>query len=879
MTAEMNSPLPTGTVTFLFTSIEGSTRLLQALGPRYDEVVAEHNRLLREAFTRYGGYEMGTEGDSFFVVFPSSGSAVHAAVEGQRALRSVELAGPRGVPVRMGIHTGEGRVVGSDYRGIDVHRAARIAAVAGGGQILVSESTQALAQNSSDESISFVNLGEHLLKDLDRPVHLYRVAAEGLDPGISVPGTLGGHPNNLPRRVNSFIGRDWELRDLRNKLEATRLVTLTGTGGTGKSRLALQAGEDMLETFEDGVFVVFLAPIADSNLVPSAIAQTLGLQRQGVTSMEEMVVRHLEEKRMLLILDNFEHLLPAAEFVSKLLASTRHLRILVTSRAALRISAEQEFPVPPMSLPSRFGRPDPIEMEMSEAVTLFLQRARAVSPAFDLTPANAEAIREICFRLDGLPLALELAAARIRTLEPSDLARRLNRSLDLLTGGARDLPLRQQTLRNTVAWSYELLDEPLRRLLAQVGVFAGGFSLEAAEAVCSEDALDLLEGLAEHSLVKASTSGDATRYLLLQPVREYALEKLEEGGEAATARERHAGYFLAMLEKAEPSMQGPHQVEWLERMEAENDNLRAALAWALKDRRHDIAARLGWRMWLFWWLHGYHQEGRRSMESLLAQNPEGTDRTMALAAAGNMALVEGDHVAAQAYFREGIVLSRQIDDKVRLAVCLHSLGLSSLNGTDLDLAVTCLREALPFFEASGNAMMVSGIHTHLGTAALLAGDVELAEAETKKGLTVARDSGDPLSTYFALYNLAQVALAHRDFRTAASLLNEGLGLVRDVGNQVRITYFLESLAMVEGREGNLERAARLLGASAALRDAGEVATFNYLTPSRNLYRETVAEVKRRMGEAAYEDSYRDGGQLTLRQAVDFALEAGAPVLV
>lgn len=873
----MSSKLPTGTVTFLFSDIEGSTRLLQALGARYDRVISDHNRILREAFARHGGSEMGTEGDSFFVVFPNSAGAVQAAIEAQRKLASFDFPGGAAVRVRMGIHTGDGRVVGGDYRGIDVHRAARVAGVASGGQILVSAATRALAQGSGDESFTFTDLGEHRLKDLEKPVHLYQVAAEGLEQTVVAPRSVGGHPNNLPCPASSFIGRELELRDLTKRVRDNRLVTLTGTGGTGKSRLAVRLGSDMLERFDDGVYVVFLAAVTDPKLVASAIAQALGVQRQGVTSMEETVLRHLSGKQMLLILDNFEHLLDAAGFVADLLTSTRHLKILVTSRAALRISAEQEYPVPPLSLPSRIGLPDPVEMGLSEAVNLFLQRARAVRPEFELTPANSFAVREICLKLDGLPLALELAAARIRTLEPTDLARRLHRSLDILTGGARDLPARQRTLRNTVAWSYDLLDARQRRLLAQLGVFAGGFSLEAAEAVCCDDALDLLEGLAEHSLVKATTTNEGTRYLLLQPVREYALDKLEETGDASETRHRHAQFFLGMLQKAERNMQGPAQVEWLDRMEAENDNLRGALAWALEDGRTDLAARIGWGMWMFWWLHGYHQEGRRSMEALLAQNPEGTGRTMALAAAGNMALVAGDHRAAQAWFRECIALSRRIDDRVRLAVSLHSLGLSSLNSMDLQVAVECLQEALPFFTAIGNDMMISGIYTHLGTAALLAGEVDRAKAETERGLAVARGSGDPVSTYFALYNLAQVALAHRDFEAAAPLLLEGLALVRNVGNQARITYFLESLAMVEGQGAGLERAARLLGASAALRDAGEVATFNYLTPSRDLYRETVAEVRRRMGEGWYDQTVAEGRQLTLRQAVEFALEGAVPV--
>ncbi|HEX2054175.1 MAG TPA: AAA family ATPase [Actinomycetota bacterium] len=875
MTPPAGQPLPTGTVTFFFSDVEGSTKLLQALGGGYDEVIGAHNRILREVFARLGGSEISTEGDSFFVVFRNARYAVEAAVEAQRALAAYPF--PDGVKmrIRIGIHTGEGRLVGDSYRGLDVHRAARIAAAANGGQILVSETTRILSEGSAGNTIRFVDLGEHRLKDLERPEHLYQVSAEGLEASSPAPRTVDGHANNLPLPVSAFVGRQRELRDLKKALADNRMVTMTGTGGTGKSRLAIQAGNELLDSFEDGVFIVFLASVGDPELVPSAVAQTLGLQKQGLTSVMETVVRYLSGKQMLLILDNFEHLLPAASFVAELLAETAHLKILVTSRAALRISAEQEFPVPPMSLPSRYGD-DLNELEQSEAVTLFLQRARLVRPDFELTPSNAAAIREICLRLDGLPLALELAAARMRTLLPHQVASRLNRSLDLLTSGARDLPDRQRTLRNTVAWSFELLDQDQRRLFCQLGVFVGGFSLDAVEAVCCDDALDLLEGLAEHSLVKAVTGLQGTRYLLLEPVREYAVERLEEGGEADATRERHARYFLEMAERAGKQMLGPEQVEWLDRLEMENDNLRAALAWAIGAGRHELAARMSWSLWMFWWLHGYHQEGRRSMESLLRLDLPAASRSMALVVAGNMALVAGDHPAAQAWFREGIELAREIGDYPRLAIALQSLGLSALNGMQLDEAVSAFAEALPLFTAAGNQMMVSGIHTHLGTAALLRGDLETADASTRQGLEIARRSADPVSTYFALYNLGQVALARRNFEEAAPLLREGLSLARQIGNQARVTYFLESLAIVFGAQGDVDRAARLLGASAALKDAGEIATFNYLTPSRDLYERAVEAVRAKMGREGYDEAFNDGRQLTLQQAVAYALEGELP---
>ena len=870
-----NEPPPSGTVTFLFSDVEGSTRLLQALGDRYDELIGAHNRLLRDVFARFGGREIGTEGDSFFVVFAHAGSAVEAAVEAQRALAAHRFPEGVRVRVRMGLHSGEGRVAGGTYVGLDVHRAARIAAAASGGQVLVSQATRVLSEAALGDAVRFTDLGEHRLKDLARPEHLYQVSAEGLERSFPRPTSVEGHPTNLAAPASSFVGRERELQQLKRLIAQNRLVTLTGTGGTGKTRLALEAGSQLLEQFPEGVFVVFLAGVSDADLVPSAIAQALGLQKQGVTSITETLERHLAGKRMLLILDNFEHLLPAAPLVAGFLGESPELRIVVTSRAALRLSAEQEFPVPPMSLPSPSSGLDPSQMERSEAVALFLQRVRSVRPDFRLTEANAGAVSEICLRLDGLPLALELAAARMRTLEPHQLAGRLNHSLDLLTHGSRDLPARQQTLRNTVAWSYDLLDPAQQSLFRQLGVFAGGFSLEAAESVCCEDSIDLLEGLAEHSLIESTIQGDGTRYRMLKPVREFAVERLESLGEAPATMLRHVQFFVAMAEEAGVQMQGPGQLEWLSRLETENDNLWAAMSWALEQSRHEEAARLGWGLWMFWWLHGYHQEGRRTMESLLSLDPPAPSRTIALAVAGNLALAAGDHQAARAWFRDAITLARQIGDRARLAVSLHSLGLSLLDGSELDEATACLEEALPFFVASGNGMMVSGIHTHLGTAALLAGDLERAEQQTRHGLVVARSSGDRVSTYFALYNLGQVALARGDAAGAAPLLEEGLALAREIGNQGRVSYFLESLAIAYGALGHFEKGSRLLGAAAGLKDAGEIATFNYLTPARAIYGPTVAEMKAAMGDAGYEEAQEEGRQLTLAQAVAYALEGQA----
>lgn len=868
----MDTGLPTGTVTFLFTDIEGSTQLLQSLGEGYDVVLSTHHAILREAFAAHGGTEVGTEGDSFFVVFAGARAGIDAAVAAQRGLAAHEFPNGVKVRVRMGIHTGEGRLVDGNYRGIDVHRAARIAAAGHGGQILVSETTRALVEGSPGEDLGFTDLGEHRLKDLEHPDRLFQLTAPGLLSSFPPPRSVDSRPNNLTAPATSFIGREQELQDIRKQLNDNRLVTLTGPGGTGKSRLAIQIAYELLPKFDDGVFLVPLASVTDPALLASTVAQVLGLRQQGTTSIESTVKQHLASKSTLLILDNFEHLLSAAFFVSDLLAETSRLTVLVTSRAPLRIVAEQEYPIPPMSLPAQDRATDLIALETSEAVRLFIQRARAVRPDFALTERNAGEIVEICRRLDGLPLALELAAARIRTLEPHEVARRLNRSLSFLTGGPRDLPARQQTLRNAIAWSYDLLDEQMRELFARLGVFSGGFSLEAVEAVCCDEALDLLEMLAEQSIVKATLDQFGARYVMLGPVKEYALERLEESGQAATTREKHARYFYRLALEAGRNLQGKTQVEWLGRLELEKDNLRAAMAWALDSGDDEVAAGMGWSLWMFWWLHGHQQEGRRAMEALLRHNPADPQRSMALAIAGSTTLVQGDHTTANRYFRECIELARAIGDKPRLSFCLSSLGLSSLNLSDWDTAVACFEEALPLFREEGNQMMVSGAWTNLGNADYMQGNLEAAEAHAREGLQVARRIGDPVSTYFALYTLSQVALARNDPAGAAPYLREGLTMVGEVGNPARLTYYLETYALVIAAGGDLERAARVIGASEAVRKAGGVPRYIYLAAPGDLYERTLEKLRSGLGERNFETARTAGREMTAQQAVAYALD-------
>src|SRR5438034_1544036 len=623
--------LPSGTVTFLFTDIEGSTRLLHELGDSYGEALAEHRRLLRDSFGRHDGVEVDTQGDAFFVAFKRAKDAVAAAREAQQALVRTPTR------VRMGLHTGEPVVTDEGYVGIDVHRAARIAAAAHGGQVLVSRTTRDLLE----DDIQLRDLGEHRLKDLTAPQRIYQLGVNEFPPLKTL------NQSNLPVQPTPLIGRSRELADVLELVASHRLVTLTGPGGTGKTRLGLQAAAELVDGFRDGVWFVALASLRDANLVLPTIAQTLGV-REPQTAGE-----YLRTRETLLVLDNLERLLDSVPELAELLRLAPGLKVLVTSRASLRISGEQEFLVPPL--------------EDEEAVALFADRARALKP----TAVLGDAVGEICRRLDNLPLAIELAAARIKLLTPESLLPRLERRLPLLTAGARDAPERQRTLRATIEWSFELLDPAEQELFLRLSVFAGGWDLEAAEAVCSAE-LEILGSLVDKSLIR----GNDDRFLMLATIREFATEELESSGDAPAVRRRHAEHYLALAEAAEPEILGGAQVEWMVRLERERNNFRAALDWAFEQGAAEIALRLIGALRRAWVARGYLAETRAWLEQALAADGAAMPavRAKTLYGFGRVALVQGDYERALPSLQESASLFREHGDARGLAFALADLG-------------------------------------------------------------------------------------------------------------------------------------------------------------------------------------------------------------
>ena len=610
---------PTGTVTCLFTDIEGSTRLEIELGTGpYRDILERHRDLLRAAFAAQGGYEQGTEGDSFFVIFRGAVEAVVAAADAQRAMAAEPWPDGLAVRVRMGLHTGDIEATGgADVIGYAINRTARIAAVAHGGQVLLSDTTRGLVEGTLPEGIGLRDLGQHRLKDLAAPEHLAQLVIDGLSDEFPPPRSLDAQPNNLPTQLTTFVGRDKELGEAVSLLAGTRLLSLTGPGGTGKTRLSLQVAAAAADEFPDGIWFVALEPVRDPALVAATIGRVLGVADSRNRPAIDTLADHIGQQRMLLVLDNFEQVVAAGADVADLLRRCPNVACLVTTRIALRVSGEQEYPVPGLPAPpdtSRLSEVDRLNLPRAirefdldtlnqfEAVRLFIARASAVKPGFAVTNANAPAVAGISARLHGMPLAIELAAARIKLLTPDQILARLEHHLALLTAGSRDLPERQQTLRGAIAWSYDLLEDGAKLLIDRLSVFRGGCELEMAEAVCGpadELGIDVFEGLGalvDQSLVRIDEmAAGEPRFVMLDTIREYAAEMLATRGEADALASRHGHAMLDLAERAAPNLTGVDQRSWLDRLERDHDNLRAALEWATARPEPELAAQDGVR--------------------------------------------------------------------------------------------------------------------------------------------------------------------------------------------------------------------------------------------------------------------------------------------
>ncbi|MGH3145924.1 MAG: ATP-binding protein, partial [Rubrobacter sp.] len=812
--------LPNGTVTFLFTDIEGSTRLWERDAEEMQAALDKHDSILRETIEGHNGQVFKTVGDAFCAVFVAADDALEAALGGQRALLAQGWGEAGPLRVRMALHTGDAIERGGDYFGPSLNRVARLLSVAHGGQVLLSVTTRGLLGDRLPERVELRDLGQRRLKDLFSPERVFQLSAPDLPSDFPPLETLDERLNNLPAQPTLLVGREKEIAEVSGQLRRpdVRLVTLTGPGGTGKTRLGLQVAAELLDEFEDGVCFVALAAVTDPALVAPTVAAALDVRGSRGRPSEEGLEDYLRDKEMLLVLDNFEQVVEAAPLLGRLIGAYPGLKVLVTSRSVLRVYGEKEYPVPAMGLPDPGNLPPAEGLAHYEAVRLFAERARMVEGDFQVTDENARAVVGICVRLDGLPLAIELAAARVKLLPPDTMLDRLEANrLKLLEGGARDLPERQQTLRGAIDWSYALLEEHEKALFARLAVFSGGCTVEAMEVICDdEDALEEAASLLDKSLLRREEGpGHGPRFVMLETIHEYARERLEESDDADTVRRRHAEYFLALAEETEPRLTGPEQVAWFERLETENDNLRASLSWAIERGEAGLGLRLARALRPFWYARGHYVEGRGWISRFLGD-------------LGKLFIDRGDYAQAGELYEEVLALSRELGDAAKIGNCLIDLGYVSL--------------------LQGN----HGEATALG----------------EEAVTLSRERGYAVSLARALNCLGWAALLRGDNEGASGSHEESLALYRELGDRAGVAESLEGLACAAGAGGEAERSARLFGVAAAL-------GYQRAPAERALREPYLIAARSRTDGATWSAAFAEGRSTAIERSISHALEESA----
>ena len=897
--------LLTETLTLLFTDIEGSTSLLRRIGPGdYASVLADHHALIRAGLASHDGKEVSTQGDGFFAVFSSASAGLSAAIETQRALSSHEWPVGEHVHVRMGLHSGEVSETSTGLVGLEVHRAARVAAVAHGGQILCSATTAALVRDSLPSGASLRDLGLHRLKDLGPPEQIFQVDDEGLEFDFGPLRSLDNPalPNNLSAQSANFVGRILEVAEIRHLVESSRLVTLTGSGGSGKTRLALQVAADLLDGSGDGVWIVELATVTDPENVVSTVIETLGIASQAGRSSIEILLDVLSRQRLLIVLDNCEHLIGAcAKLADAVLRRCPEVHLIATSREPLGIGGEAIYRVPSLSLPE--SGEDGFRPEGSDAVALFLDRAIAQGTNLHVDADTAPLVVSICKRLDGMPLAIELAAARLRSLSLENLNSRLDQRFRLLTGGSRSALPRQQTLRATVEWSYSLLNGPEQSLLRRLSVFADGFELEAAEAVCGFDYVEefevaeILGSLVDKSLVVAEPSGGTLRYRLLETIRQFSAERLVEFDEreAAAIGEAHRSHYLAFAEIAGRYLSGPDQGRWLERLEAEQANLRHAIEHAVGEVDGTTKVlRFAVALQRYWWVRRRNEEVTGLVMPALERREAQTEKQLLGEAMITVAVVAEavDNGTKRRILERALLIAREINDTRLIAHALCSLcatlcfsgdreggyplgeegvqraralGDDALLGECIVDFLLChelvdperreklLEEAVECIERSGDLFGEMVLRNNLGATALASGDVPAARSQLERAELARRAIGG--ITASVPVNLGWVMREEGDRESARSMFEEGLRTCRRIGDRSGIAYSTLGLACLAGDDRAWHRAAVLHGSAQALMDeVGEV----LFEPEARYLKVSRAEVLAHFGEEEYDHAYSEG---------------------
>jgi predicted ATPase/class 3 adenylate cyclase len=854
----LKAPLPTGTVTLLFTDIEGSTQHWEEQRATMPEALHRHDNLLRAAIVAHGGHVFKTWGDQFCAAFSRASDAVAAAADAQRALAAQDWGAVGGLAVRMALHSGVTDEREDDYFGPAVNRVARLLAVAHGGQVVVSSATEPLVRSVMPEQTELRDLGAHRLKDLVEPEHVWQLNIEALPTEFPALRSLDARPNNLPIQRTSFVGREQDIADVMDLLEQHRLLTLVGSGGIGKTRLALQVGAELLDRYSDGVWFVDLAPISDPELVSSITAQALGVRQQQGRRVDEAIALWLKRKQLLVIFDNCEHVLePVAQLAASVLMTAPDVRILATSRQPLNIAGEAAHRLPSLPLSTEVLGLTADEAVRYGAIVLFADRAKAADTRFALTDGNAPIVAEICRRLDGIPLAIELAAARVKVLSIPNLAQRLNERFRILTGGSRDALPRQKTLSATIDWSYDLLTTPEQLLFARLGVFAGGFGMDAATNIChgtgldTLDILDLLASLTDKSLVVADTSGEYERYRLLESTAAYALDKLSLSGERQAFARRHAEYFRDRV-LADDERSGT--VSWFARLaeqELELDNDRAALAWALTHGNDAVlGGAIAGALGSLWTNAGLAVEGRYWVGLALervseAEHPHVAARlrfALAALAFGQhchdaaehamrlYASVNDERWAARAQYRvafallqmgrlddakatieQALAMARACGDTWNVAHCLSVQASLAQVRRDVRAARTLVAEALAANKAIGNESGIAVVLANMGELEFVDGHPERALRAVSEALELFLRGKNAANIAVNHTNIAAYRIALGDLAAARESAREGLRVARQVQNELQIAIVLQHLGLLAGLDGDARRAAQLLG--------------------------------------------------------------------
>jgi len=819
---------PTGTVTFLFTDIEGSTRLSQEYPDMLQSALDIHNTILRKAVESNNGYVFEIVGDAFCCAFQNAEDAVKASVIAQIDLAEQKWEDAE-IKIRIGIHSGSAEWIDERYTGyITLARVARVMSSAYGEQIVISNSTYELVKDKFDSvkqmNVTFRDLGERRLKDVINPIRLYQIIFPGLREEFPPLKTLDARPNNLPAQLTSFIGREEVLQTVKNLLRQSHLLTLIGSGGSGKTRLAMQAAADIIDDFSNGVFITEIASVTDGALVVETVLNSLGVKEVPGCTSDETLTSYLKDKEMLIILDNCEHLInECANLAEMLLRNCAKLKIIATSREALNCAGEQTYRVPSLSLPDASANNTPENIIQYESVCLFLERALSVNQNFKITKENILPLVKICKRLDGIPLALELAAVRTKILSVEKIYDRLDDRFNLLTGGRRTSLPRQQTLKALIDWSYDLLPEKEKILWGRLSVFTDGWTLESAEEICSDEKIsyqeifDLLITLVEKSIILYDEVKE--RYRILETIKQYGEVKLKESNESEQILSKHLHYFMELSETAESGLNGSGTLEWLEKLESEHGNLQSAIAWSVKNGNREEGQRLAGALGNFWIIRGHYSTGRLLLENILKDIHEISKPVLGkiLLRAGGLSRLQGDTEKAKNYYEESLALSREQDNKQRIIECLNDLGIIENNQGNYEQAKKFCEESLALRREAGDKIGISRSLNNFGLIEFNLGNYEQAQKFFKESISIKRELGDKRGISNTLSNMGNIAVIQGDYKGARSFLEESLLLRRELGDKNGIAGSLNSLGLLSYNQGNYDQANNFFEESLTLR--------------------------------------------------------------